>query len=298
LVKDLFHRLVKVTLLLRLLSANCQPGCPPPIHHSSLLWLVVMLPLVMPHPPPPVVFTMRRLILSSSCCATSTSYSFKVPPAFKTPSPLVRWCLWLIVTTPLVAPLPLLVLLMIHRLLSVNASPPIGLLFASWLLSHPCCCAAATSPPLNTLPLPLILSTCRLQLKMSHLRLVTCCRLLSAGASPLVCLSFAGRFSHIILSRHCLKCPSLTPPSFTPAGCWSHLVALLPPTVLSSILPPLDAQATHLSFASRLPQLVACVFDLVCPISRFMAICQGYAPTYLYTTGVGGGGVYPICICP
>jgi hypothetical protein len=24
-----------------------------------------------------------------------------------------------------------------------------------------------------------------------------------------------------------------------------------------------------------------------------MAICQGYAPTYLYTTR--GGGVYPIC---
>ncbi len=30
------------------------------------------------------------------------------------------------------------------------------------------------------------------------------------------------------------------------------------------------------------------------PISRFMAMCQGYAPTYLYTTG-GGGVVYPIC---
>ncbi len=73
----------------------------------------------------------------------------------------------------------------------------------------------------------------------------------------------------------------------------SHLVALLPPTVLSSTPPPLDVLATHLPFASRLPQLVACVFDLVCPISRFMAICQGYAPTHLCTTG--GGVVFPIC---
>jgi hypothetical protein len=70
----------------------------------------------------------------------------------------------------------------------------------------------------------------------------------------------------------------------------SHLVALLPPTVLLLTPPPLDMLATYLPFASRLPQLVACVFDLVCPISWFMAICQRYAPTF-YTTG-GGGGLY------
>jgi hypothetical protein len=151
-----------------------------------------------------------RLILSSSCCAASTSHFFEVPPAFKTPPPLVCWCLQLIVTTPLVTPLPLLVLLMIHRLLPANASPPIGLLFTSWLLCHPCCCAAATSCPLNMPPPPLVLWTCRLHLKMSCLRFATPCRLLSAGASPLVCLSFAGWFSHIILSRRRLKCPSLT----------------------------------------------------------------------------------------
>jgi hypothetical protein len=40
----------------------------------------------------------------------------------------------------------------------------------------------------------------------------------------------------------------------------------------------------------------ACVFDLVCPISRLMAICQGYAPTYLYTTG-GGGCISDMSIC-
>ncbi len=120
------------------------------------------------------------------------------------PLPLVRWCLQLIVTTPLIALLPLLVLLTIHCLLSANASPPVGHLFSSWLLCHPCCCAAAIFRPLNTPPPPLALSTRRLRLEMSH-------RHLSAGASPLVCLSFAGWFSHIILLRRRLKCPSLTP---------------------------------------------------------------------------------------
>ena len=140
LVKHTFHRLVKVTLLLRLLSANCQPVCPPPIHLSSLPWLVVASSFVVQHPPPPVVFTTCRLILSSSCRATSTSHRFEVPPALQMPPPLVRWCLQLIVTTSLVTPLPLLVLSTIHHHLSANASPPVGLLFASWLSCHPCLC--------------------------------------------------------------------------------------------------------------------------------------------------------------
>jgi hypothetical protein len=193
LAKHTFHRLVKVTLLLRLLSANCQPGWLPPIHLSSLPLLVVCL------------------ILLSSCCATSTSHRFEVPPAFKMPPPLVRWCLQLIVTMPLVAPLPLLILSTIHRLLSANASPPVGLLFARWLLCHPCSCSAAASCPLDTPP-PLVLSTHRLHLETSRLHLATCPCFLSDAASPLVCLSFTGWFSHIILSRHRLKCPSLTPP--------------------------------------------------------------------------------------
>jgi hypothetical protein len=225
LVKHTFHRLVKVTLLLRLVSANCQPGCPPPIHLSSLPWLVVMLPLVMLHPPPPDVFTTRHLILSTSCRATSTSHRFKVPPDFKTPPPLVRWCLQLIVTTPLVMPLPLLVLLTIHRLLSANASPPVGLLFTSWLLCHPCCRAAAASCPLNTPPPPLVLLTRRLCLETSCLHLMTCRCLLSAGASPLICLSFTGWFSHIILLRRRLKCPSLTP-AFIHTSWLLHLILL------------------------------------------------------------------------
>jgi hypothetical protein len=151
---------------------------------------------------------------------THTSHRFEVRPAFKMPPPLVRWCLRLIVTMPLVTPLPLLVLSTIHRLLSANASPPVGLLFTSWLSCHPCCRAAAASCPLDTPPPPLILSTRCLCLATSRLCLATPCHLLSARASPLVCLSFAGWFIHHISSRRRLKCPSLTPvPSFTPAGC-------------------------------------------------------------------------------
>ena len=115
--------------------------------------------------------------------------------------PLVRWCLQLIVTMPLVAPLPLLLLSMINHLLPANASPPVSLLFASWLLCHPCCCAAAASRPLDMPPLSLILLTRHLRLKTSHLRLATCRCLLSAGTSPLVCLSFACWLSHHISSR-------------------------------------------------------------------------------------------------
>ncbi len=96
---------------------------------------------------------MRRLILLSSCRTTFTSHRLEVPPVFKMPPPLVRWCLRLVVTMPLVAPL-LLILLTIRRLLSANPSPPVGLLFASWLLRHPCCRAAAASCPLNMPPPP------------------------------------------------------------------------------------------------------------------------------------------------
>jgi hypothetical protein len=146
--------MLKATLLRRLLSANYQPGRLPPIHLSSFPWLVAALPLVTPHPPPPVVFMAHHLLLLSSCHATSTCHRLEVLLAFKMPPPLVRWCLQLVVTMPLIAPLPFLVLSTIRHLLSANASPPIGLLFASWLSRHPCCRAAATSCPLDTPPPP------------------------------------------------------------------------------------------------------------------------------------------------
>ncbi len=97
---------------------------------------------------------MRCLHLLSSCRTASTSHPLEVPPAFKTPPPLVRWCLRLVVTMPLAVPLLLLVLLTIQQLLSANASPPIDLLFASRLLHHPCSCAAAASHPLVMPPPP------------------------------------------------------------------------------------------------------------------------------------------------
>ncbi len=117
---------------------------------------------------------------------------------------------------------------------------------------------------------------------------------------PLVCWRLSSRlplFRRLVLTYHLVAPPpqvSILDPRLHSHRLVvaSHLIALLPPTDLSSTPPPLDALATHLPFASRLPQLVACVFDLVCPISRFMAICQGYAPTYLLP---GGGVVYPIC---
>jgi hypothetical protein len=187
--------------------------------------------------------------------------------------PLVCWC-HQIVTTPLVAPLLLLVLSTINCLLSANPSPPVGLLFASWLSCHPRCCAAAASCPLDTPPPP------------------------RDEPPPLVCWHLSSRlplFCRPVLTYHLVSPPpqvSILDPRLHSHHLVvaSHLVAPLPPTVLSSTPPPLDALVTHLPFASRSPQLVACVFDLVCPISRFMAICQGYAPTYLYTTG--GGGLY------
>jgi hypothetical protein len=116
-----------------------------------------MLPLVVLHPPPPVVVMTRHLILLSSCRATSTSHCFELPPAFKTPPPLVRWCLWLIVTMPLIMPLLLLILSTIHHLLSANASPPVA----------SCSPAGCHVTPVVAPPLPLVLLTCRLCLSSS-----------------------------------------------------------------------------------------------------------------------------------
>ncbi len=276
----------------RLLSANWQPGCLLPIHLSSLPWLVVALSFATPHPPPPVVFKTRHLILASySCHSSSTYHCFKVPQAFKMPPPQVCRFLRLIVTTPLVALLPLLVLSTIHRLLSANAPPPLaGFLFASWLSCHPCCCATAASCPFST-------SSRRRRLKCPSLTPTF------TNASPPVGLLFASWLSchpccraaaasrpFSISSRHCLKCPSSTP-AFIHTG-WLFCLILPRCFRLRS-----SHQHRHLLMRWLLtshpiwPQPLACVFDLVCPISRFIAICQGYAPTYLCTTG-GGGGVY------
>jgi hypothetical protein len=281
LVKHTFHHLVKVTLLLRLLSANCQPGCPPPIHLSSLPWLVVALPLVMLHPPPRCLYNVlphslvllpRNLHLSScqgaagfqdaaaSCllvppadCHNASCHAATTSRPLDNPLPLVCKCLpshWplvcqLVVMSPLLSRR--------HRLLSSQ---------------H----AASASRPLNTPPRP------RNKLPLPHnmpLPLVCWCLI---SHLPLYCWLVVT--SHLIapLPQVSILNPHLHSHWLDVA---SHLIVLLPPTVLLPTLPPLDLLVTHLLFASCSPQLVACVFDLVCPISPFMAICQGYAPAYL-----------------
>jgi hypothetical protein len=74
-----------------------------------------------------------------------------------------------------------------------------------------CLPAGCHVTPVVVVPPPLVFSTRRLRLATSHLHLVMCRRLLSAGTSPLVCLSFPGWLSHPILLQRPLKCPSLTP---------------------------------------------------------------------------------------
>ncbi len=139
-------------LLLRLLSTNLGVRLP---LTSTFPWLVVMSPCVAPHLHLllPLVLTARHLLLSS-CRATSTSHHLEAFPAFKMPLPHVRWRLLLIVAMPLVKPPSPLVLSTLHCLLSADASPPVCLLFASWLLRPPCCRAAAASCPLEALPPP------------------------------------------------------------------------------------------------------------------------------------------------
>jgi hypothetical protein len=175
---------------------------------------------------------------------------------------------------PLVVPLLLLVLLTIRCLLSADASPPIGLLFASWLSRCPCCCSAtaAASRPLDTPPPP-----CNKRPPPCNAPPLLVCWHLSS-CLPLFCL--------LVVTSHLIAPP---PQAFIldphlhlhQLVVVLHLIALLLPPVLLSTPPPLNVLETHLLFASRSPQLVAYMFDLACPISQFMAICQGYAPTYL-----------------
>jgi hypothetical protein len=147
-------------LLFRLLSAD-PLGVRLPFT-SGLPWLVVAPPRVAPPPPSPLVLTTRRFLLSSSRRTTSTSCHLEAPPAFKTLPPLCRLAprlplplvCRLVVGTPLVTPPPPLDLSMLHRLLSADASPPVCLLFASWLSRCPCCCAAASSRSLDAPPPP------------------------------------------------------------------------------------------------------------------------------------------------
>jgi hypothetical protein len=166
------------------------------------------------------------------------------------------------------------------------------LVVVSPLLSR-CCClssfqhAASTSYPFDMQP--------ALQRAASALQHAAASCLL---APLLLFASLLMAGSHI--SSRCTTASSVHPwsmPSFTLAGC-----CISSCRAASAYYPLINTAASWCAgysppilFAYHLPQLVACVFDLVCPISRFMAICQGYVPTYLFTTG---GGVYLICPYP
>ncbi len=229
------------------------------------------------------MFTTRRLLLLSSCRATSISFSqgaagFQDATASCPMVPPAGCHDAFHCATAASCPLDNPPTLVCERL------PSVGLLFASWLLHHPCCHTAAASCPLNT-PLP----PCNKPPPPHN------------APPPLVCWqlsSYLPLFHQLVVTLHTIV---LMPQMSILDPCLHlhrlvvalHLIVLLLPPVLLSTPPPLDALATHLLFASRLPQLVACVIDLVCPISRFMATCQGYVPTYLYTTGKVGV-VYPI----
>jgi hypothetical protein len=77
-----------------------------------------------------------------------------------------------------------------HSLLSANAYPSVCLLFASWLLHCPCCCAATPSHPLSMPPLP-----CNAPLPLVHFSslLPLLCRLVvmfNLFALPPPCITF------------------------------------------------------------------------------------------------------------
>ncbi len=193
-------------------------------------------------------------------------------------------------------------------------------------------CAAAASCPLNDPPPPVckcppphwplvrqlvvvspLLLRCRCLLSFQHLvapppqvpildlhlnkrlpsRWPLVCQLVVV--SPLLsCRPASCPFSTLSCRRQ--KCPSSTP-AFIHTG-W--LLCLISPRCFrlpSSHQHRLLLMCWLLTSHPIWPQLVACVFDLVCSISWFIAICQGYAPTYLYTTGGGGGCISDMSIC-
>jgi hypothetical protein len=100
-------------------------------------------------------------------------------------------------------PPPPLVLSLLHRLLSADVSPPVCLLFASWLLRFPC----VAPPP------PLVLSTCCLCLATRHHLFPLVCRLVDMShlvAPPPPCITYCHAPPHLSIFNPL--------PSFTPAG--------------------------------------------------------------------------------
>ena len=134
------------------------------------------------------------------------------------------------------------------------------------------------------------MSRCRHLLFSRHAAAASCP--LVAPPTPRDSVTSASRRSTSASRRATTSCPlaPLLPfTSHSPAGCHvtsrhaaasrSRVHPRPPPSCALAGCPVTSrraahvAPATHLPFASHLPQLVACVFDLVCLISRFLAVC-------------------------
>jgi len=147
------------------------------------------------------------------------------------------------------------------------ASPP-----HNFVLLTSCLPAGCRVAPVVTPPPPLVLSSRR-------------CRLLSSRRA-----AYASRQRHASrrATTSCTLAPLLPFTSRSPASCHvtsrhaaasrSRVHSRPPPSCALAGSPVASrraahvAPATHLPFASHSPQLVACVFDLVCLISRFLAV--------------------------
>ena len=158
----------------------------------------------------------------------------------------------------------------------------LNLLFASWLLHCPCCCAVTNSCPLVALPTP-----CNEPPLPCNMPPLPC-----NAPPPLVCWHLSSHLPlvlQLVVTLHFV----MPPPHVSILDLHLHLhrlvvvsylVPLPPPPILSStlssldVLPPHITPATHLPFASHLPQLVACVFDLACIISWCLAVISRKTP--------------------
>ncbi len=195
----------------------------------------------------------------ASCCATATSCPLNNPPPLVCERLPSRW--------PLVCQLVVVPPLLLGRRRHSSSR-------------H----SASVSCPLNTLPLP------QDELPLPH-----------DMPPPLVYWHLSSRlplYRRLVLTYHLV-----VPPPFVAIlnPCLhshrlvvvSHLIALLLPTILSSTPPHLDVLATHLLFAYRSPQLIACVFDLVCQFLLGSWLYVMDMPQHIYIQP--GGGLYPIC---
>jgi hypothetical protein len=163
---------------------------------------------------------------------------------------------------------------MLHRTLPTDASPPVCLLFASWLMCCRCCCAAASTCS----------STCRLHLATCRCLLSTsppggllfpswlsCCissgrlHLTSPFVAPLLHVSILNPPPYICIGW-LLRCISLRCLSL-PSSC-QHCRLLMRRRLTLR-------QQLHLPFASRLPRLVAALPFLAPPPH----ICQLTLPS-------------------